>query len=200
MAVTSVGPDAADLRTRLVAATAEIVAEDSPLAVRIDEVARRVGCSRATVYRYVADKDELVREVLVSRSAEIAEQLEAEIDDAGNPADWIVEGLLRHADAVRAEPWYQRLERQGATAAVARIGGGPQALVGLAAPLVARFLDRIAARGALRGDITVEQATDWLVVVHLSLLGPALVDRPRDERAAMLRRFVAYSLLAPPGR
>jgi AcrR family transcriptional regulator len=194
MAVTS---ELGELRARLVAATAEIVSEDGPLAVRIDDVARRAGCSRATVYRYVADKDELVREVLVGRSADIAEQLEAEIDDRGDPADWIVEGLLRHAEAVRAEPWYQRLERQGATTAVARLGGGPQAVVGLAAPLVARFLDRIAARGALRDGITVEEATDWLVVVHLSLLGPALVDRPREERAAMLRRFVAYSLLAP---
>lgn len=184
-----------DLRDRLVAATAEIVAEEGPLAVRVDDVARRAGCSRATVYRYVADKDELVREVLVARSAAIAADLEAEIDDDGDPADWIVEGLLRHADAVRAEPWYQALERQGATEAVARVGGGPEAVVGLAAPLVARFLGRIDARGSLRRDITVEQATEWLVVIHLSLLGPALVHRSRDDRAAMLRRFVAYSLL-----
>lgn len=179
------------------AATAEIIAEDGPLAVRVEEVARRAGCSRATVYRYVADKDELVREVLVGRSAEIAERLEAEIDPDGDPADWIVEGLLRHADAVRAEPWYQAVERQGATAAVARVGGGVKALVGLAAPLVARFLDRIAARGVLRTDITVEEATEWLIVVHLGLLGPVLDDRPRAHRAAMLKKFVAYGLLQP---
>jgi AcrR family transcriptional regulator len=186
---------ALDLRARLVAATAEIVAEDGPLAVRVEDVARRAGCSRATVYRYVADKDELVREVLVERSAAIAERLEAEIDEDGDPADWIVEGLLRHADAVRAEPWYQALERQGATEAVARVGGGPAAVIGLAAPLVARFLSRIEARGALRRDITLEQATEWLVVVHLGLLGPAVLQRTRQDRAAMLRRFVAYSLL-----
>jgi AcrR family transcriptional regulator len=183
------------VREALLAATAEIVAADGPLAVRVDDVARRAGCSRATVYRYVADKDELVREVLVARSAAIAERLEAELDEDADPADWIVEGLLRHADAVREEPWYRALERQGATAAVARVGGGPEALVGLAAPLVARFLDRIAARGALRDDITVAQATEWLIVVHLGLLGPILPNRTRQDRADMLRRFVAYSLL-----
>jgi AcrR family transcriptional regulator len=187
-----------ELRERLIAATAEVIAEDGPLAVRVDEVARRAGCSRATVYRHVADKDELVREVLVGRSAAIAERLDAELDDDADPADWVVEGLLRHADAVRAEPWYQALERQGAAAAVARVGGGPEAVVGLAAPLVRRFLDRIAARGALRADITVEQATEWLIGVHLSLLGPVFADRPRAHRAEMLRTFVAYSLLAHP--
>ena len=78
---------------------------------------------------------------------------------------------------------------------MARVGGGPEAVVGLAAPLVGRFLDRIAARGALRSDITVEQATEWLIGVHLSLLGPVFADRPRTHRADMLRTFVAYALL-----
>jgi len=186
-----------DLRARLVEATSEVIAEEGPLAVRVDEVARRAGCSRATVYRYVADKDELVREVLVGRAAAIAARLEAEIDEDADPADWIVEGLLRHAEAVRAEPWYRALERQGATAAVARVGGGPEALVGLAAPLVAPFLERIAARGVLRTDVTLEEATEWLIVVHLGLLGPVFGDRPRAARAAMLRKFVAYALLRP---
>lgn len=109
-----------DLRERLVEATAAVIDEDGPLAVRVDKIARRAGCSRATVYRYVADKDELVREVLVARSAAIAERLESDIDDNGDPADWIVNGLLAHADAIRAEPWFQALDRQGATAAIVR--------------------------------------------------------------------------------
>ena len=193
----SASDESSDLRARLVAATAEVIARDGPLGVRVDEVARRAGCSRATVYRYVADKDELVREVLVGRSAAIAERLDAEIDWSGEPADWIVEGLLRHAEAVRAEPWYQALEHQGATAAVARVGGGPEAVVGLAAPLVAAFLERIAARGALRDDITIDEATEWMIGVHLGLLAPAFADRSRAHRATMLRKFVAYALLAP---
>jgi len=184
-----------DLRSRLVAATAEVIAEDGPLAVRVEEVARRAGCSRATVYRYVADKDELVREVLVQRSAAIAARLDAEIDDAGEPADWIVEGLLGHAEAVRAEPWYRALDEQGGASALARVGGGPEALVALAAPLVAGFLARIEQRGALRADITLDEATEWLIGVHLGLLSPAFAERTRAHRASMLRKFVAYSLL-----
>ena len=186
-----------DLRARLLAATAEVIAEHGPLAVRVDDVARRAGCSRATVYRYVADKDELVREVLVGRSNEIAARLESEIDDDGDPADWIVEGLLRHAEAVQAEPWYQALQAQGLATMLARVGGGPEAVAGLAAPIVARFLARIEAHGALRHDITLEEATEWLIGVHLGLLSPLFGDRTRAHRARMLRAFVAYSLLAP---
>jgi AcrR family transcriptional regulator len=187
-----------DLRERLVAATAAVIDEDGPLAVRVDKVARRAGCSRATVYRYVADKDELVREVLVARSAAIAERLEGDIDDNGDPSDWIVNGLLAHADAIRAEPWFQTLDRQGATAAIARVGGGPQAVAALAAPIVARFLKRVADRGALRSDITIEEASEWLVDVHVTLLSPLFTDRSAEQRSRALHTFVAYPLLVHP--
>jgi AcrR family transcriptional regulator len=194
----SVTTPVADLRQRLVAATAEVIDEDGPLAVRVDKIARRAGCSRATVYRYVADKDELVREVLVSRSAEIAARLEVDIDDSDDPAAWIVNGLLGHAEAIRAEPWFQALDRQGATAAIARVGGGPQAVAALAVPIVARFLKRITDRGVLRSDITVAEATEWLVDVHVTLLSPLFAGRAPHQRARALHKFVAYSLLVHP--
>jgi AcrR family transcriptional regulator len=187
------------LRGRLIDATAQVIDEDGPLGVRVEKIARLAGCSRATVYRHVADKEELVREVLVARSAAIAERLEAEIDDAGDPADWIVQGLLAHAEAVRTEPWFQALERQGAAVAIARVGGGPHAVAALASPIVARFLQRISERGALRDDISVEEASEWLVDVHITLLSPLFSDRAPEARARALRKFVAYPLLASPG-
>jgi AcrR family transcriptional regulator len=189
------------LRSRLIDAAEKAMLESGPLGLRIDDVTERAGCSRATLYRHVADKDELVREVLVRQAATLAEQLEAEIDDAGDPADWIAEGLIRNVEAVREQWWFQALERQGATSAVARLGGGPEAVVQLALPLVARFLDRVAAHGVLRPDITVEEATEWLVVVHIGLLTQDIPgERSREERAAFIRRFVAYPLLRAPTR
>ena len=85
-----------------------------------------------------------------------------------------------------------------ATAAVARIGGGPRAFTELATPLVARFLDRVATQGALRTDITAEEATEWLVVVTIGLLTMDVpVRRDRAGQARFLKQFVAYSLLTP---
>jgi AcrR family transcriptional regulator len=171
---------------------------NGPLTVRIDEVARRAGCSRATVYRYVADKDELVREVLIrlarQRSAEMAPGL-ALITD---PADRIAEGIVRTVEGVRSEWWYADLARHGATAAVARIGGGPQAFVALTTPLVAPFIEHLAEQRMLRPGITVTDATEWLCVVTTGLLAmevPAERRRSRADQVAFLRRFVADPLL-----
>lgn len=187
------------MRSRLLDAADEVMQEVGPLALRVDDVARRAGCSRATLYRHVADKDELIREVLVRHAAALADELEAGIDDEGDPADWIAEGLLRSQERVREQWWFTALEREGATAAIARLGGGPRAVSQVALPLVERFLKRVEDRGALRPDITVAEATEWLVVVQIGLLALDVpTDRSRDERLAFLRTFVAHPLLAPP--
>ncbi len=193
---TRVSDRTTDLRERLIDATERIMRRDGPLTVRIDEVARLAGCSRATVYRHVADKDELVREVLIrmarQRSTEMAPAL-ARIDD---PADRIAEGVVRTVEGIRGEWWFTELARHGATAAVARIGGGPQAFVALTEPLVAPFIRHLDAHGLLRPGITVTDATEWLCVVTTGLLAVDVpAQRSRPEQVAFLRRFVADPLL-----
>src|SRR3954466_9040322 len=117
----AVAAEPTELRARLIAATAEVIAEDGPLAVRVDEVAQRAGCSRATVYRHVADKDEPVREVLVRMGRVRRRRAEHERASVTDPAEAIAEGVMRTVEGVREEWWYQALEGHGATAAVARI-------------------------------------------------------------------------------
>lgn len=169
-----------------------------PLGVRIDEVAQRAGCSRATVYRTVADKDELVREVLVRMARVRSAKIERELAHVTDPSEAITEGVLRTVEAIRHEWWYEALEGHGATAAVARIGGGPDAFTALATPLVEPFLARLESSGQLRKDITTVEATEWLVVVTVGLLTMDMpVARTREDQARFLRQFVAYSLLKP---
>jgi AcrR family transcriptional regulator len=184
------------LRERLIDATEEVMRRNGPLGVRIEEVARLAGCSRATLYRHVSDKDELVREVLArlarARSARMSSTLEG-IDD---PADRIAEGVQLTVEAVRDEWWYQALAQHGATGAVARIGGGPQAFVALATPLVAPFLAQVEAMGMLRPGLTTEEATEWLCVVTTGLLTMDIpTARTRPQQIAFLRQFVADPLL-----
>jgi AcrR family transcriptional regulator len=169
-----------------------------PLSVRIDEVARLAGCSRATVYRHVADKDELVREVLIRLARSRAAAMRPHLAPFADPAHRIAEGVQRTVEAVRDEWWYRALAEHGATAAVARIGGGPQAFVALTTPLVAPSLEHLAARGLLRPGITLEDATEWLCVVTTGLLAIDVpTGRSRAEQVDFLRRFVADPLLRP---
>jgi AcrR family transcriptional regulator len=161
----------------------------------------------------VADKDELVREVLARLARARARQLAPGLAQFRDPGERIAEGVYRTVEAVRNEWWYKALARHGATAAVARMGGGPQAFVALVAPLVAPSIERLAAAGMLRPGVTVEDATEWLCIVATGLLAtapdappstagggaaaPAAAGsaRSRADQIAFLRRFVADPLL-----
>jgi AcrR family transcriptional regulator len=192
-------------------AAESVMRRDGPLNVRIDEVAGLAGCSRATLYRHVADKDELVREVLIRLARGRAAAMAPELARIGDPADRIAEGVVRTVEGIRGEWWYAALARRGATAAIAGLGGGPQAFVALTAPLVAPFIEHLDTQELLRPGITVTDATEWLCVVTTGLLavgagnvaeagqaaepsGPA-AGRSREEQVAFLRRFVADPLL-----
>src|SRR5688500_13992531 len=106
---------------------------NGPLSVRIEEVARLAGCSRATLYRHVADKAELVRAVLVRLSRARSARMHRTLARITDPAERIAEGVQRTVEAVRDEWWYRALDDHSA---VARIGGGPEAFVALTTPLV----------------------------------------------------------------
>jgi AcrR family transcriptional regulator len=188
-----------DLRERLVDAAEAVMRRDGPHRVRIDEVARLAGCSRATVYRYVADKDELVREVLVRLARARAVHMEPLLARIADPGQRIAEGVQRTVEAIRSEWWYDELARQGATAALARLGGGPRAFVALTTPLVAPFVEHLARQGQLRSGMSTEDATEWLCLVTTGLLAMDIpTDRPRAAQVDFLRRFVADPLLHRP--
>jgi AcrR family transcriptional regulator len=169
---------------------------DGPHKVRIDAVAQLAGCSRATVYRYVADKDELVREVLVRLARARARQMEPALARIHDPGQRIAEGVQRTVETIRGEWWYDELVSQGETAALARLGGGPRAFVALTTPLVAPFVEHLSRQGQLRTGTTTEDATEWLCLVTTGLLAIDVTDeRPRREQVDFLRRFVADPLL-----
>lgn len=188
---------ARDVRSRLVAATAELIDERGPLGVRIDEVAERAGCSRATLYRHVADKDELVREVIVGRISVMADIVARQTEGFADPTDRLAQGMLLFSDAVRSERWYQALrEHEGGngTNVLVRIGGGFEAMVAMVTPIIDKALTDLRNAGYLRDDVVTHDATLWLIGIQLSILEP-FANHSREQRLAMLKRYALFPLI-----
>lgn len=188
---------AGELRDRLLAATAEIIDEQGPLKLRIDDVLERVGCSRSTLYRHVSDKDELVREVILARANAMAAIVAHQIEGIADPTERVAQGMLLFTDALRSERWYKALDvDNNGQQALARVGGGLPALTGMISPMVTGLLQQYADSGDLREDVDFQDAVEWLVGVTLNLLEP-YAQRSREHRLAIVKRYVIFPLIKP---
>jgi len=187
-----------DLRSRLVAATAELIEQHGPLRVRIDDIAERAGCSRATLYRHAADKDELIREVILARSKVMAGIVAHQIEGITDPTERLAQGMLLFSDALRSETWFKALQSHGGSGAhaLARVGGGLEALTSMISPLIEALLREYVDAGHLREDVNTPDAVEWLIGIQLGLLEP-FAAHSREHRLAMLKRYAVFPLIKP---
>lgn len=160
----------ADQPARILDAAARLFAERGVNAVGMGEVARAAGCSRATLYRYFADRRELHRAFVHREARRIGALVAAETDDVAEA----VLGALRH---VRAAPellaWFGAADA-GTTAELAQ---SSEVIESLGLSLV--------------GD---PDAARWLVRVIVSLL--IVPGRDEVEERALVERFVVPALTA----
>ena len=161
---------------RILDAAGALFAERGVGRVGMAEVAAAAGCSRATLYRYFADRDEL-RTAFVHREARrVGEQVRADLTGVADPAERLTTAVLAAVRRVREAPtlaaWFRAADA-GATAALATSSPVIEAL----------------------GRTVVDDpaAARWLVRVVLSLL--AVPGADDAEERATVERFVVPALL-----
>ncbi|MDP2772284.1 MAG: helix-turn-helix domain-containing protein [Nocardioides sp.] len=172
-----------DERARLAAdkildAAARLFAERGVGSVGMGEIATAAGCSRATLYRYFADRGQLHMAFVHREAVRVGQQVAAEVRaaDVADPAEAVTVAVLGALRRVRETPalaaWF-RLEEAATSAGVAQSSAVIEAL-GLSI-----VTDPLAAR--------------WLVRVVLSLL--TVPGRDEAEERAMVERFVGPVVL-----
>lgn len=158
--------DANQNRRALLEASARVLATDP--AASMDEIAAQAGLGRATVYRHVAGRDELVQEVAEAALASAARAVQSAVPDDGPALD----ALRRVLTA---------LVREGAE-------HRPLLLLGIArdAQFAARRAEVLApiagivARGAAAGDVRSDLPPAWALSALLTMLQTAVSEGRPD--------------------
>jgi AcrR family transcriptional regulator len=174
------GGDRTELATeRIYAAAAESVALHGLDRLSIDDIAVRVGCSRATVYRHVGGKRQLRDGVLARSIARIGAQVAAAVDGLAGE-ERVVQAILVSLTVIRADV-------VASTLLEVAPGTGNENRSLLQSP-------RLAAAAAELSGLTVDDpaAAEWVVRVVLALLFWPVGDAVAEEM--VVRRFVAPSM------
>lgn len=166
------------------------------LRVDMGVLARDLGVNRATLYRWVGSRDQLLTEILWSLMRRTADRLlAAETDDAGRAAR-VVDGLIRAVIGNAGMGRFIESEGELALRLLTTTASDFQArLVELVHGLVADDL----AGGRLRPDLPVEDLAFVVVRVMESYIYMGLItgERPDPERAARVVRALLPARTPP---
>jgi AcrR family transcriptional regulator len=186
--------DLNEARTRLVDAAEACFDRYGVLKTTVEDVATEAHVSRATVYRYFTGRDDLILAVLLREAGRFLGLLNGKVQKQANLADALVEGVLFTVDSVRKDPHLALLFTPEAAGLTSRVAGASEALFSTTAEFLRPLL---ADNDQLRAGVNVEEASEWLLRVILSLLtAPGPVERGTAAQRRYLHTFLVPALVA----
>jgi AcrR family transcriptional regulator len=165
----------------------------------MEDVARRAGVSRITVYRRFASKDVLVEHVVRREFRRYFDRFLVEIEQAETVADRVVLGFVSSLRAIRGNPLIGGLiDIEPDLLVASMIGDGGQTLATVR-QFVAGQLRREQHAGTVSPALNIDLAAELMVRVSASFLViPSLVvDIDDDEELANVARRFLVPMLEP---
>lgn len=182
-------------RQRMVDAAAVCIDRYGLTKTTVEDVATEAKVSRATIYRYFRNRDELMLEVLLDELGRSMDQPVGSFFEAvASPqdlADAIVDVAAAVLTAIRNDDKLHHLIERDGPGFSATISGASRALFTTSAGELVPPLRTAQQKGFTRPGIDLDEAAEWILRSILSLLiveGPT-AHSPDDERR-LLQQFL----------
>jgi AcrR family transcriptional regulator len=185
-------------RERTVRAAYECVASNGFSKTSVEEVARRAGLSRATVYRHFpGGREELMAAVISWEHARFFARLYEEVRGAGSLEEVLALGIAFAHRAVAAHEVLQRVLRSEPELLLPKLtveAAGAQRMI-------AAFLEPYLEAEELAPGVVREEAADFLARMALSYIAsPGRWDLNDPDQVRRLVRAELLGGILPPGR
>jgi len=166
----------------------------------MEDVARRAGVSRITVYRRFANKDVLVEHVVRREFRRYFDQFLIDIEQAETVADRVVLGFVSSLRAIRRNPLIGGLMTAEPTLVVSSMVSDDGRTLATVRAFVAGQLRREQRAGNVSDDLDIDLVAEMMVRVSASFLAiPShVVDLDDDEQIAAVARRFLVPMLTPP--
>lgn len=186
------------IRTQIVQAALRLLIAEKKPRLHMGEVAAVCGLSRATLYRYFGDKEELVAAVYVMCVEPLAEEFRRSIRRFDDPAEQLVEGLMTMVAYVRGHSTIASEFAPGAHEERMR-DMSLRSRGEMARALVKPILDVLPL--VFEDEEHERRVALWLRSILISLVVGVLSEiDSEDETRRLLRQFVVPSLGLLPAR
>jgi AcrR family transcriptional regulator len=183
------GPD--DVRERILTAAERCIARYGFRKTTMDDIASEVGLTRPNVYRYFADRDDLLIELNTRHARALLDRAHKSVSRQSGLPDQIVESILYIAEHARRDPLTRHVIDPDATSLGRRmITSGTSEM--LKAELWDPYLDAAIANNELPPGVRRADIHLWLGnVTKMVMRGLEDGDGDLKRYRSILRRFAA---------
>ena len=186
-----------DARTTILQAAERCIQRHGIRKTTMDDVAREAGMSRPSVYRYFADREDLLLALLSEHSRALTERARRFIEQQPSVEDGLVEGLLYLAEHGHRDEFARLLVSMDDSEFGQRVTS-TDAFATLTGEFWDPFLDAAEGRGELRPGLDRHDVHVWLGhvgLVLMSLLKKGAESDPAKLRS-LLRSFVVPAFVS----
>ena len=180
-------PASGDVRSMILRAAERCIQRHGIRKTTMDDIARDARISRPSVYRYFADREDLLLALMSEHSRALTERARRFIDKYPTVEDGLVEGLFYIADHGHRDEFTRFLVSMDDNEFSQRVGS-TDAFATLAGEFWDPFLDAAERRGELRPGLDRHEVHVWLGQVGLVLMG--LLEREPESDPEKLRNLV----------
>jgi AcrR family transcriptional regulator len=186
-----------DARERILAGAERCIDRHGIRKTTMDDVACEVGLSRPSVYRYFADRDDLLIELISRHARALLDRARKSISRRGSLPDQIIETVLYTAEHGRRDPLTRHcIDPDGTSLGKRMIASGTTELI--RAEMWDPILDAAVASNELPPGLPRSDIHLWLGNVTVMVMR-GLEEGDGDVRRyrSILRRFVVPAFVSP---
>ncbi|PXW32737.1 UNVERIFIED_CONTAM: TetR family transcriptional regulator [Williamsia faeni] len=190
-------------RTRLLDAAYEQFCRTGIQRSSVEDVAKRAGMSRITVYRRFATKDALVEHVILREIRRYFDQFRIDITGAETAADRLVVGFVSSLQAFRSNPLIGSLIATEPNLSVGAMVGDDGRMLAAVRQFVAGQLRHEQLVGNIAEDLDTDLTAEVMVRISASFLtirSHVVNLDTEEELVAVARQFLVPMLRLPPER
>lgn len=188
-------------RSRLVDAAQACFERFGVSKTTLDDIAAEAGVSRATVYRYFeGGREEVILSVVLRETRAFLQTLVRRISNEASPGDAIVEAVVQTVANVDHNPQMALLFSADSAGQTTALAGRSTVLFDVSRDFLGPLFESAAEAGQLREGVTVEDATEFVLRMVLSLLSvPGPRRRTANQQRAFVRTYCAGALVSEEG-
>ena len=191
--------DEAAARDQLLVAAGRCIVRRGDTQIRMAEVADEAGVVRSTVYRYFANRDDLLLGLVLKRlDAALARwvaSLRCPDDAASSIRELILEQPL--AAVEEGDALNHALYASESTALTSALAVGAEPVVDVLMKHFAPLLEGWTAGGQLHADLDIRETVHWMYATSNFLLAPSWRYRPAEIKVRFVDRYLLRALLRP---